>query len=290
MELKGTVTALVTPFRDGETDHESLGKLVKFQLSSGVRGLLACGCTGEPATLSDREKVAVIDTVLEVNGGELQVIAGTGTNCTASTVEFTRRISRMPVDGVLVITPYYNKPTAEGQIAHYTAVAEASEKPLIIYNVPGRTGTCMSVETLAKLGEHPNIIGVKDAAGRVERVTELRNLSGMTYMSGDDHLALPQVFMGASGVVSVASNAVPQEMALMTELGLEGKTAEARKIHEKLFPLFRALFLETNPSPVKKALMLLGVIAEDTPRLPLVPAGKYTEEVLRSILGESVLR
>ncbi len=289
MELKGTVTALVTPFRDGETDHESLRKLVRFQLSSGVRGLLACGCTGEPATLSDREKIAVIDTVLEENGGKLKVIAGTGTNCTASSVEFTRRVSRMPVDGVLVITPYYNKPTAGGQLVHYTAVADASEKPVIIYNVPGRTGTCMSVETLAKLGEHPNIIGVKDAAGSIERVTELRKLSDMVYMSGDDHLALPQIFMGASGVVSVTSNAVPGKMAEMVELGLQGKITQARQIHENLSPLFRALFLETNPAPVKKALMLLGVIWEDTPRLPLVPAGKDTEEVLRGILGESAV-
>ena len=286
MELKGTVTALVTPFRDGETDHESLARLVGYQLSSGVRGLLACGCTGEPATLSEGEKVAVIETVLEANEGTLQVLAGTGTNCTASSVEFTRKVSRMPVDGVLVITPYYNKPTAEGQLAHYTAVAEASEKPVIIYNVPGRTGTCMSVQTLAKLGEHPNIAGVKDAAGSVERVTELRNLSGMAYLSGDDHLALPQIFMGASGVVSVTSNAVPGKMAQMTELGLQGKTAEAVKIHDELYPLFRALFLETSPAPVKKALQLLGVIADHGTRLPLVPAGKETEEVIRSILGK----
>jgi 4-hydroxy-tetrahydrodipicolinate synthase len=286
MELKGTVTALVTPFRDGRIDFESLKKLVDFQCSAGVRGLLACGCTGEPATLSDREKTAVIETVLEASGGSTQVIAGTGTNSTETTVEFTRRVSRMPVDAVLVITPYYNKPTAEGQIAHYTAAAEASEKPLVIYNVPGRTGTCMTVETLAKLGEHPNIVGVKDAAGNVERVTELGRISGMVYMSGDDHIALPQILMGASGVVSVTSNAAPGKMAKMVELGLEGEAVKARQLHREIYPLFRALFVETNPSPVKEALRLLGVIADGSPRLPLVPVRKETTELLRNILHE----
>lgn len=285
MELKGTVTALVTPFRNGEVDHESLEGLVQYQIPSGVRGLLACGCTGEPATLSEKERTEVIDTVLEANSGRLQVIAGTGTNSTASSVEFTRKVSRMAVDAVLVITPYYNKPTPEGQIAHYTEVAEASEKPVIIYNVPGRTGVCMSVETLAELGNHPNIAGVKDAAGSIERVTELGIVSPLTYMSGDDHLALAQVFMGAAGVISVTSNARPGRMAEMIELGLNGETMRARSIHDQLFPLFRALFLETNPAPVKKALKLLGVIEDDEPRLPLVPVKTATEKALRELLG-----
>ena len=286
MELKGTVTALVTPFRDGMTDLGSLRKLVDHQISSGIQGLLACGCTGEPATLSEGEKISVIETVLEASGGRTPVIAGTGTNSTGSTVEFTRRVSRMPVNAVLVITPYYNKPTARGQIAHYTAVAEASEKPLVIYNVPGRTGTCMTIETLAELGRHPNIIGVKDAAGSVERVTELRDRSDMAYMSGDDHLALPQILMGASGVVSVSSNAAPALVSRMTDLGLKGRVAEARSLHEKLYPLFRALFLETNPGPVKKALELLGLIADGSPRLPLVPVGDSTAKAISNALAE----
>ncbi len=289
MELKGTITALVTPFRNGEIDLDSLGRLVDCQLSSGVSGLLACGCTGEPAAMTENEKQSVIDTVLEAAGGRVPVIAGTGTNCTSSTVEYTRKVSRTRVDGVLVITPYYNKPTPEGQIAHYTAVADASEKPVIVYNVPGRTGTSMTIETLARLGEHPNIAGVKDAAGSVERVTALRRISSMVYMSGDDHLALPQVFMGASGVISVTSNAAPGMMSRMVELGLNGSVSEARALHDKLYPLFGALFLETNPSPVKKALEIMGVIAEGSPRLPLVPPGEKTVTILERVIREAGL-
>jgi 4-hydroxy-tetrahydrodipicolinate synthase len=204
-------------------------------------------------------------------------------------VDYTRKVSRTPVDGVLVITPYYNKPTPEGQIAHYTAVADASEKPVTVYNVPGRTGTSMTMETLARLGEHPNIIGVKDAAGSVERVTALRSLSSMSYMSGDDHLALPQILMGASGVISVTSNAAPGMMSRMVELGLNGNVSQAREIHEKLYPLFGALFLETNPSPVKKALEMMGIIADGSPRLPLVPPGEKTVTVLERVIREAGL-
>ncbi len=289
MELKGTITALVTPFRNGEVDTDSLVRLVEHQLSSGVTGLLACGCTGEPATMTEDEKKRVIDTVLEAAGGRVPVIAGTGTNCTASTVDYTRKVSRTRVDGVLVITPYYNKPTPEGQIAHYTAVADASEKPVTVYNVPGRTGTSMTIETLARLGEHPNIIGVKDAAGSVERVTALRGMSSMCYMSGDDHLALPQILMGASGIISVTSNAAPGMMSRMVELGLNGNVSQAREIHEKLYPLFGALFLETNPSPVKKALEMMGMIADGSPRLPLVPPGEKTVTVLERVIREAGL-
>ncbi len=284
MILKGTVTALVTPFRNGLVDHESLRKLVEFQISSGVQGLLACGCTGEPATLSEREKLDVIRTVLEAADGKVSVIAGTGTNATASTVSFTETVSNSGVDAVLVITPYYNKPTAQGQLAHYNAVADASRKPVIIYNVPGRTGTNMTVETIARLGEHPNIAGVKDAAGNIERVTQLRSLSSMTYMSGDDHLSLSQVFMGGDGVVSVASNVVPFQMSSMIQLGLSGKVKQAREYHDSLYPLFKVLFVETNPSPVKKALQLMGIIASDMPREPLVPMREESTHILKGVL------
>lgn len=285
MVLRGTVTALVTPFKDGHVDHESLRNLVEFQISSGVQGLLACGCTGEPATLSEKEKLEVIQTVLETADSRVPVIAGTGTNATASTVGFTEKVcSSTEVDAVLVITPYYNKPTAQGQLAHYTAVADASRKPVIIYNVPGRTGTNMAVETIARLGEHPNIVGVKDAAGRIERVTELRSMSSMAYMSGDDHLGLSQVFMGGEGVVSVTSNVVPSLMSSMVQLGLSGEVKEARDIHENLYPLFKVLFIETNPSPVKKALQLMGIIASDMPREPLVPIREESTHVLKGVL------
>ena len=286
MNLKGTVTALVTPFKNGRVDIESLRNLVSHQISSGVQALLACGCTGEPGTLAEEEKLLVIDTVLEAADGAVPVIAGTGTNSTASTVEFTKLVSRMPVQAVLVITPYYNKPTPAGQIVHYTAAADASEKPLVIYNVPGRTGTCMTIETLARLGEHRNIIAVKDAAGSVERVTQLRSVSNLIFMSGDDHLALPQVFMGASGVVSVASNAAPALMSRMVHLGLAGDLPGARGIHEMLYPLFKVLFVETNPSPVKKALELMGVISHDFTREPLVPVSDQSTVLIRTVLED----
>lgn len=286
MNLKGTVTALVTPFKNGKVDIESLRNLVSYQISSGVQALLACGCTGEPGTLTEEEKLLVIDTVLEGADGAVPVIAGTGTNSTASTVEFTKLVSRKPVQAVLVITPYYNKPTPAGQLVHYTAAAEASEKPLVIYNVPGRTGTCMTVDTLAQLGEHPNIIGVKDAAGSVERVTQLAALSDLTFMSGDDHLALPQIFMGASGVVSVASNAAPGFMSRMVQLGLSGNMEGAREVHEMIYPLLKVLFVETNPSPVKKALQLMGLISDDFPREPLVPVSERSAEMIQSVLEE----
>lgn len=286
MELKGTVTALVTPFRNGELDLASLRRLVEYQVSSGVQGLLACGCTGEPATLTDEEKFRVVETVLDSAGDGITVIAGTGTNSTAGTVEFTRRMSGTGVHAVLVITPYYNKPTAEGQLAHYTRVAEASRKPVIIYNVPGRTGTCMEIETLARLGDHPNIIGVKDAAGSVDRVTELAALSDLAFISGDDHLALPQVLMGAHGVISVTSNAAPARMARMIEAGLAGRVQEARNLHRELHPLFTAMFLETNPGPVKKALELLEIIEDGSPRLPLVSASEDTSLTLDAVMRE----
>ncbi len=285
MILKGTVTALVTPFIDGVVDHKSLGNLVEHQVASGVNGLLACGCTGEPATMSESEKLEVIQTILEASNGRIPVIAGTGTNATASSVTFTRTVSNMGVDAVLIITPYYNKPSPAGQLAHYTAVADASIKPVVIYNVPGRTGTNMAVETLAHLGEHPNIIGVKDAAGSVERVTQLRLMSSMAYMSGDDHLCLAQVLMGASGVVSVSSNVAPALVSRMIHLGLNGNVKEALDLHDTLYPLFKVLFIESNPSPAKKALEQMNIIASDMLREPLVPLSEESTHSLRQVLN-----
>lgn len=289
MVLKGTVTALVTPFKNGLVDHESLRKLVEFQISSGVQALLACGCTGEPATLSDREKLEVIQTVLDTSNGRVPVIAGSGTNATASTVRFTETVCKAGVDSVLIITPYYNKPTAQGQLVHYTAVADASHKPVIIYNVPGRTGTNMTIETIARLGEHPNIIGVKDAAGSIERVTELRTVSEMAYMSGDDHLCLSQVLMGGSGVISVTSNVAPSMVGKMIQLGLNSEVIEARKLHEVLYPLFKVLFIESNPSPAKKALQLMGILESDVPREPLVPLTEESIYILKGVLEQMEL-
>ncbi len=284
MILKGTITALVTPFKNGEVDYASLGNLVEHQITQGVEGLLACGCTGEPATLSESEKLKVISTVLEAADKRVPVIAGSGTNATQSTIDFTNKVCNLEVDAVLIITPYYNKPSPQGQLVHYSTVAEVSEKPVIIYNVPGRTGTNMGIDIIAELGEHENIIGVKDAAGSLERVTQLRKLSSMAYMSGDDHICLPQVLMGASGVVSVSSNVAPAFISQMIRFGLNGQLEKARAIHDMLYPLFKVLFIESNPAPVKKALQSLNIIASNELRLPLVAVHKQSADQIDDVL------
>lgn len=284
MTFRGTFTALATPFTGGSPDLGAIRRLVKHQLENGVEGLLACGCTGEPSSMTEAERLRVMETVVDQVSGAVPVIGGTGTNCTRSTVSFTAEAGRTGIDGVLVITPYYNKPTPEGQLAHYRAVADATEIPLMIYNVPGRTGTSMTVETIAALHEHPMIQALKDAAGSVERVTEIRRACGIEVLSGDDHLALAQVLMGASGVVSVTSNVAPAAMGEMIRQGLEGNVPVARSIHERLFPLFRALFVETNPGPVKKGLEMLGIFPDPAPRLPLVPLGPGSARVLQNAM------
>ncbi len=290
MTLRGTITALATPFANGAPDLGALRRLVAHQMENGVEGLLACGCTGEPATMSEAERLSVMETVVDQAAGAVPVLGGTGTNCTESTVRFTRQALRTGIDGVLVITPYYNKPTPAGQIAHFTAAADASDRPVMIYNVPGRTGICMTVETVAALSLHPNITALKDAAGSVERVTEIRRACGIKVFSGDDHLALPQVFMGADGVVSVTSNVAPAAMSEMIRQGLSGNVQPARKIHERLFPLFRALFIETSPGPLKMALHMMGIFPDPSLRLPLVGMGDAGVEILREAMrGAGIL-
>lgn len=284
MNLRGTVTALATPFSGGTPDTAALRRLVTHQIENGVEGLLACGCTGEPATMSEAERLLVMETVVDQAAGSVPVLGGTGTNCTESTTRFTREAAKTGISGVLVITPYYNKPTPAGQIAHFNAVADASELPVMVYNVPGRTGTCMTVETIAALSGHGNIFALKDAAGSVERVTEIRRACSIAFFSGDDHLALPQAFMGSDGVVSVTSNIAPAAMGEMIRQGLAGNVAVARRIHERLYPLFKALFCETSPGPVKMALSILGIFPDPAPRLPLVAVGKPCVEALMTAM------
>lgn len=289
--MRGTITALATPFTGGTPDTGVLRRLVAFQIESGVEGLLACGCTGEPATMSEAERLLVMETVVDQAAGAVPVLGGTGTNCTEATKRFTRDAVKTGIDGVLVITPYYNKPTPAGQIAHFKAVADASELPVMIYNVPGRTGTCMTVETIAALAGHGNINALKDAAGSVDRITEIRRACSIGLFSGDDHLALSQAFMGSDGVVSVTSNVAPAAMGEMIRQGLAGNVGAARGIHERLFPLFRALFIETNPGPVKMALSILGIFPNPAPRLPLVSVGLPCIEALRvAMKGAGVIQ
>lgn len=286
MTFSGTWTALVTPFEEGRIDFGALERLVNWQIASGVDGLVACGCTGEAATLSQREHLQVVDAVLKASAGRKPVIGGSGRNDTAATIELSREVSALGVAGVLVITPYYNKPTPDGQIAHYNAVADSVDCPVVIYNVPGRTGTNMTPQTLAKLFEHPRIVAVKDAAGAVERVTAIRSLCGMTILSGDDHLAMAEVAMGAEGVISVISNIAPEATSEMIRLAREASMQSARKIHERLFPLMNALFLESNPVPVKQALALQGRIRNEF-RLPLVPLRADLVPALRAAMEQA---
>jgi|WetSurMetagenome_2_1015567.scaffolds.fasta_scaffold00236_2 4-hydroxy-tetrahydrodipicolinate synthase len=283
---RGAWTALVTPFADGRLDLPSLERLVDWQVAEGIDGLVACGCTGEAATLGRDEHLEVVRTVLRVAAGRVPVIAGTGKNDTAATVELSRAASSLGVDGILVITPYYNKPTAEGQVEHYRAVADAVECPVMVYNVPGRTGTNMTPGTLALLAEHPRIVAVKDAAGAVERVTAIRSLCGMSILSGDDHLALAAMALGAEGVVSVLSNLAPADTARMAGLALEGDFVRARAIHERLFPLMNALFLESNPIPVKQALAITSRIRNEL-RLPLTPMRQDLTGALRLAMEQA---
>lgn len=284
--FSGAITALVTPFKNGAVDEDSLDVLVNWQIEKGIDGLLACGCTGEAATLSNREHLLVIGKVMEAAAGRVPVIAGTGKNDTASSIELSREAAAMGVDAVLLITPYYNKPTPRGQIEHYTSVADAVDCPVILYNVPGRTGTNMLPETVAVLSRHPSIVAIKDAAGSAERVTAIRNLCDITILSGDDPIAMAQVALGGSGVISVVSNIAPAEMSNLVHFTAAGELDRAREIQTRLYPLIKAMFLETNPIPVKKALSLMGMINDEL-RLPLVSMSEELVPELKRILGEA---
>jgi len=284
--FSGAITALVTPFRNGAVDEDSLANLVNWQIENGIDGLLACGCTGEAATLSTVEQLRVIEKVMEVTEGRVPVIAGTGTNATASSIDLSKEAASLGVDGVLLISPYYNKPTPKGQIEHYTRVADAVDCPVILYNVPGRTGTNMLPETIAVLSRHPRIVAIKDAAGSVERVTAISNLCDITILSGDDPLVMANVALGGAGVISVVSNIAPSEMSDLVSLTAAAELERARAIQAALYPVIKAMFLETNPIPVKKALSMMGLISDEL-RLPLVPMSEELVPELKTVLEKA---
>jgi len=269
--FRGSIVAVVTPFtEDYEVDFDAYGRLVDMHLAEGTHGIVPCGCTGEAATLSHAEQQKCIKFVVERVADRVPVIAGTGSNNTTEAISLTKAAKDIGADGALVITPYYNKPTAEGQIAHYRAIADAAEFPIMLYNVPGRTATKMSPETIATLGEHPHIASVKEACGSVDQVSDIRALSDIVVMSGDDGLTLPMMSVGATGVVSVAANVAPGKNAQLCNAFLEGDLERAQALHYELLPLYRALFLESNPIPVKAVLAEMGLI-KNVLRLPLTP-------------------
>jgi 4-hydroxy-tetrahydrodipicolinate synthase len=290
MQFRGCGTALVTPFhQDGSIDDAALRNLVAWQVESGIDFLVPCGTTGETPTLTHDEWLHVIDTTIEVVAGRVPIIAGATSNSTHDAVEKAKEVAtRAGVDAILTASPYYNKPTQEGQYRHFKAIAEAvGDKPIILYNVPGRTGANLEPATLARLGEIPNIVGVKEASGNMTQIAEAINSVPETFLvfSGDDAVTLPVIALGGVGVVSVASNEIPHEMAAMTRAALNNDWAAARSIHRKYLPLMQANFIESSPLPVKAVLAMMGRIEENY-RLPLLPMRRDTRSKLQKIVTE----
>ncbi len=283
----GAIVAIVTPFRAGKVDGPALKKLVEFQIAGGTDGIVPCGTTGESPTLSYEEHERVIDLVVAAAAGRVPVIAGTGSNNTKEAILLTRYAKKAGADGALVITPYYNKPTQEGLYRHFRAVAEAAEIPIVLYNVPSRTGVNMTAQTVARLAEVPNIVGVKEASGNLNQVSEILRSAPKTFcvLSGDDGLFFPMLALGAKGVISVVSNVAPRAMADLYDSFVMGEISRAREIHFRLWPLFHALFIETNPIPVKTALAMMKRIRDEI-RLPLCPMADANRKVLAKVISD----
>lgn len=285
MTYSGSFVAMITPFRNGEVDEAGLRKLVDFQIENGTNGLVPCGTTGEAATMSEDEQFRVIEVVVQHTAGRVPVVAGTGTNDTAKTISFTKRAKAVGANGALIVTPYYNKPTQEGLYQHFMAIADATDLPIMLYNVPGRTSVNMLPETVIRLSKHPRIVAVKEASGSIDQSTQIVNevASDFSVMSGDDSLTLPIMSVGGKGIVSVVANVAPAPVAQMAAAYARGDIARAREIHLGIFDLCRAMFIETNPMMVKTAAGLLGLCSDEV-RLPLVPISPASIEKLKAAL------
>lgn len=289
MRLRGCGTALVTPFKqDGSVDETALRELVRWQVESGIGFLVPCGTTGETPTLSHDEWLRVIDLTVETTGGRVPIMAGATSNNTREAVAKIKEVSLRPgVDYILTATPYYNKPTQEGVYQHFKAIAEASAKPLVLYNIAGRTGTNIETPTLLRLAQIPNIVGVKEASGNIAQIAEVCASVPEDFLvfSGDDAVTLAVVGLGGVGIISVASNEIPAEMSRMTNAALINKWDEARLLFRKYLPLMQANFIESNPGPVKAVLAMMGRM-EEVYRLPLVPMKKENHAKLERIAAE----
>ncbi len=283
----GSMVALVTPFKDGNVDWESLEGLVDFHIKNGTHGIVPCGTTGESATLSHREHNDVVKAVIKAVKKRVPVIAGTGSNSTQEAIELTQAAEEAGADGALLISPYYNRPTQEGIYQHYKKVAAAVGIPLIVYNIPGRTGSKIEPETLARLSEIKNISGVKEATGSVDQAIDVLRLSadGLAVYSGEDSLTFSLMALGGKGVISTVANIAPKEMSELTEACLKGDWEKGRKLQFKLIPLIRAVFIETNPIPIKTALSLMGKCRGDL-RLPLTPMAEGNLKKLQQAMAD----
>jgi 4-hydroxy-tetrahydrodipicolinate synthase len=284
--FRGAITALVTPFRDGRVDEARLRALVDQQVAAGIDGIVPCGTTGESPTLSHEEHERVIGVVVGQARGRTRVLAGTGSNSTEEAIRLTKHAREVGADGALLVTPYYNRPTQEGLYQHYRRIArEVKGFPLVVYNIPGRTGVNVLPETMARLAEIDNVVGVKEATGNLAQAVETieRCPKDFAVLSGDDVLTLSLLAVGGVGVISVSSNVVPADVKAMVDAWFAGKPEEARRWHSKLAPLHQAMFLETNPAPVKTAMAMLGMI-EGEIRLPLCGLSEANTQKLRSAL------
>jgi 4-hydroxy-tetrahydrodipicolinate synthase len=282
----GTYTAIVTPFKNGKIDEVAFERLIKNQIKAGVDGIVPVGTTGESPTVDNDEHIHIIALAIKFAAGKIKVLAGTGANATSEAVHLTREAERLGADGSLQVAPYYNKPTQEGLFQHFREIARNTKLPILLYSIPGRCGIEIGVETVRRLAAAcKNIIGIKEAGGSCDRVSQLRAALGSRFeiLSGDDSLTVPFMSVGAQGVISVASNVAPREVAQMVKAYASGDTKKALQLHQKFYPLFKDLFIETNPVPVKAALAMMGQIAEEY-RLPLVPLAAKNRETLRATL------
>ncbi len=289
MKFHGAITALVTPLKNGKIDEKALSRLVKQQIAAGIDGLVPVGTTGESPTLSHEEHQRVIEITVNAAEKKVPVIAGTGSNSTDEAISLTRFAKKAGADGALLAAPYYNKPTQEGLFRHYEAVAKAVDISIVLYNIPGRSVVNISPETVARLSKIPNIVAIKEASGSMDQTSHILSLCDMDVLSGDDSLTLPLMALGAKGVISVLSNVLPGEVSELVDAFFAGDHDRARKVHHKLFPLCRAMFIETNPIPVKRSMKLLG-LCEDDLRLPLCPMQPGNEKILIKALKDYGLK
>jgi 4-hydroxy-tetrahydrodipicolinate synthase len=286
--LTGTITALVTPFSRGHVAFDELRKLVRTQIKAGIDGIVPMGTTGESPTVTHEEHLKVVQTVVEVAAGRVPVIAGTGSNSTREAVALTQKAHSVGVDAMLVVTPYYNKPNQAGLLAHFSRIADATDKPIVLYSIPGRCGIEIGVDTVVALRKkYPHVRYIKEAGGSVDRVDLLKSALGkdITVLSGDDSLTLPFMSVGAEGVISVASNLLPKQVSKMVSLAAVNDFKNAMKIHRQLYPIFKALFVEPNPVPVKVAMKRAGLISSADVRMPLCKLSKDGDKVLTAALN-----